>query len=378
MEKFLVTTSIADLPESSIVMVDGTVPGWSAGPDDLHFDHHRRGGSPMQILEIPDNLDLPDSFTFVTTQVDADACAAAAWIILSRLKLTLAEKHGARVELSAIAYDCDHLGLPQGWQWDAYREFAKNAVAAMKLDGDRVIELLELSSDRKTWNAEEKRVYASECFKRGTLILVEAALGHAPYPGELGEAAEYWERVESLRPYVESCAKLIEGCAVFDQRSLQQYCDPRLLVEWARGQEDTRNITLTVRDRALRLIADPTYNELSGNIETSYFLPSVEEEEAASNPTYIYTLEVAEIPAYSYTLGSVPLHEAGSPKFSDNGIWEALHKAECKKRDRFGYPHPSSRWGGRNEVGGSSWNDASVLSPEEVIKCVLSVENAKP
>lgn len=212
---------------------------------------------------------------------------------------------------------------------------AGNAVAALKLEGKVIASKLGLPLDRREWTGDQKEWYASRCFQEGADWLVNAALGNSDYPGANGEASAYWADVEKMRPYVEFCSRLIDGCAVLDQRSLGQYCDPRLLVEWARERE-TRNITLTVRDR----------NLIDGD---------------------------RLIPAYAYILGSVPLHDSGSPMFSDRGVWEALAEAERAKRARYGYPAPSTDWTGRNEVGGSSWNDACVLSPEEVIDTVLNV-----
>lgn len=320
------------LPDRPIVMVDGTVPGWQPTERDLHFDHHRPGGALVQILEIPEHTLVPEGAVYVTTQVDADACAAAAYLhLLENAPEAAAE---AKDQLVAIAYDCDHLGLPAGKEWDRYREFARNAVASLKLQGDAVIKDFGLPLDRKGWDSELKAAYANECFRRGAQWLVNSALGYWDWPGTKGEAKAYWDRVEALRPYVERCAYLVGDYAVLDQRSLQQYCDPRLLVEWARQQPGHSNVTLTVRDRRLDLP------------------------------------DGRSIPAYSYTLGSVPLHEDGSPMFSDRGVWSALAAAERAKRAKYGYPEPSSDWGGRNEVGGSSWNDACVLEPKEVLEVV--------
>lgn len=341
-------------------MVDGTVPGWSPGPNDLHYDHHRPGGADVQIIEIPDTVRLPDDCTIVTTQVDADACAAAAWLILKTMQVDPALEYQAYCDLVAIAYDCDHLGLPIDSKWNPYREAARNAVAALKLNGDSVISEMGLPVNRWQWSADQKRSYASECFQRGTNALLQAALGKEPYPGARGEAAEYWVRVEALRPYVNACSKLINNCAVLDQRSLLQYCDPRLLVEWARTV-DAGNITLTVRDRILKFI-------------------EVDKESVIKNELPDYELQEGEevvmelkIPAYAYTLGSVPLHRDGSPLFSDRGVWAALAATERQKREDYNYPMPSSDWDGRNAVGGSSWNDASILTPEEVLEVVQRV-----
>jgi superfamily I DNA/RNA helicase len=47
------------------------------------------------------------------------------------------------------------------------------------------------------------------------------------------------------------------------------------------------------------------------------------------------------------------------------------------KRKQYGFPMPSTDWGGRNEVGGSSHNDAAILTPEEVLAVVESVLGGK-
>lgn len=373
--QYLVTTNKNRLPQGPIAMIDGTVPGFIARDCDIHFDHHRPDGDKVQLTEIPDHIRVSDDVTFTTTMVDADACAAAAWLQLLTMDLDQALMYEARASLIAIAYDCDHLGLPvgthseatEGNEWDAYREFARNAVATLKLEGGTVAKEMNLPSDRKAWTAEQKEVYASECFRRGSEWLVQAALGHSKWPGENGEAAQYWKNVEAMQPYVKFCSKLINGYAVLDQRSLSAYCDPRLLVEWAR-ENNAANVTLTVRDRSLK-INQIKYYIWDGSPRTMYVLPEGDED----MPSNSKLLAELEIPAYNYTLGSVPLHEEGSPMFSDNGIWEALSKAEHAKRKEYGFPMPSTDWGGRNEVGGSSHNDAAILTPEEVLAVVDSV-----
>lgn len=354
MIEYLVTTNKDLLPSGPIAMIDGTVPHWQPRANDFHFDHHRPGGDLVQLTEIPDNCRIPDDTTIVTTQVDADACAAAAWLQILKMQLDSAQEYEVQQNLIAIAYDCDHLGLPAEPKWDPWRDFAKNAVAALKENGNQVIKKLGLDPDRSKWDEPDKVEFASHCFREGTEALISAALGNAAWPGQNGEADAYWARVETMRPYVDLCSKLIDNCAVLDQRSLNKYCDPRLLVEWARSQPGHSNVTLTVRDRLLVLLH--TEEELT-------LLPK--EWQDSDNSEYAYKIE---IPACSYTLGSVPLHPYGSPKFSDRNVWQKLANAERAKRLQYGYPMPSSDWGGRNEVGGSSWNDACILTPEEVIK----------
>lgn len=106
--KYLVTTKpiASDQP---IIMVDGTVHGWTFKPGDRHFDHHKSGGAKVQIDEIPASVasSLQGSEIFVTTQVDADACVAAAWCQVGD-RITEEQKR----KLRAIAWDCDHLSVP--------------------------------------------------------------------------------------------------------------------------------------------------------------------------------------------------------------------------------------------------------------------------
>lgn len=328
---YLVTKDKDRVPGSPVIMLDGTVPGWEPRTGDFHFDHHRPGGAPIQLEEIPEDIKIPEQVTFVTTQVDADACAAAAWIQLIQLKGLTEE---VRRRLTAIAYDCDHLGLPPGEKYDPYRVFARDAVASLKLLGDRLVQELGLPSDRRSWSEEQRELHSSESFRAGTEALVEASLGKAPWPGEQGEAKAYWDKVEEIRPWVEEHSTLIWGVAVLDLRESPGYVDPRLLVDWARKQRAHKNVTLSVRVRE-------------------------------------------GVEGYSYTLGSVPLHPEGSPRFSDRKVWDALNDFEIEKRKTLGLPAPSSSWGGRNEVGGSGLNTPSLATPKEVVEVVLYALSSK-
>jgi hypothetical protein len=342
MYHFLVTTDINRLPSMPIVMVDGTVPGWAASGQDLHFDHHCVGGAKVQIEEIPEGQKLPQDFVFVTTQVDADACAAAAWLLIEQCNdLDPAEMYEARAALTSIAYDCDHLGCPEDAVWNPYRRFAAKAVAAMKESGNALAEALELPKVRKDWTEDQKVQYASKAFESGTMHLVAAARGARPWPGAMGEADSYFARMEAQRPKVYANCRMIWGCAVFDQRGFNEYVDPRLLVEWARENSAIEPVTLTVRNGR----GQPNANFLSE-----------------------YSGEL-----FSYTLGSVPLHAKSSPCFNDHGVWEALQALELRIRAENQQLKPLTAWGGRNEVGGSSWRDPVIATPEQVIDTVVTL-----
>jgi hypothetical protein len=342
--RYLVTTLIGDLPSGPIAMVDGTVPGWVAGSADLHFDHHRPGGAEVQIAEIPESACLPTDVTFVTTLLDADASAAVAWLRLLQLDLPPAVLEQARIRLTAIAYDCDHLGLPEGVEHDPWRTFAAHAVAAMKEVGRNVHERIGLP-ERKHWTEAQRTEALSHSFRENVDWFVEAALNHRPWPGECGEANAYFHRQAALQPLVDARCWLYRGCMVFDQRGLTEYVDARLPVEWARRAKAPRTFTLTIRDGS-----------------------GLPEATTLNWPDHL--------PRYSYTLGRIPLHADGSPKYSDCGVWEALSASEAATRVSLGISGPAAHWGGRNDVGGSSFRHPVVMRPEQVLDQVIELAAA--
>ncbi len=337
--QYLVTTHCNDLPDQlPLVMVDGTVPHWQPREQDQHYDHHKPGGAPVQILEIPDTARIPDQVCFVTTQVDADACAAATWLQLLTLQPNTGVLQHARDLLCAIAYECDHLGQPNMAPYIELEDFARNAVATLKLSSNTLVTELGLPEDRKVWTDKQKSQFSSCAFQRGSEWLLQAALGQRSWPGEAGEATAYWDQFQQQRPEIWARCRLINSVGVLDQRGISVYVDPRHLIDWTRIQAGHRNITLTVRDKIFEVA------HATGKIV---------------------------LPGYSYTLGSIPLHMQGSPRFSEHAVWDKLTEAEIDKRNLLGFPPASSGWGGRNEVGGSGWNDAALLLPEEVIAKVL-------
>jgi len=341
---YLVTKRIENLPSGPLVMVDGTVRGWAPAAGDLHFDHHRPGGADVQIEEIPDSARLPEGATFVTTMLDADASAAAAWLRLLTLQPTPLVLVAARTRLAAIAWDCDHLGLPAESEHDPWRSFAAHAVAAMKETGRSIPARLGLP-ERGLQSEAQRTLAQSQDFRENVDWLVDAALGRRAWPGECGEALNYFARQDALRPTVESRCRLYRGCMVFDQRGLQDdYIDARLPVEWARRHDAPQALTLTVR-------------------------------EGAGKPDVAAPGWPAHIMLHSYMLGRVPLHAHGSPRYSDRGIWKRLSQAEARQRKVLGIVGPDAHWRGRNDVGGSS---SVVMTPEQVLDEVLGGLASQP
>lgn len=320
--QYLVTTKPKTVT-TPIAMVDGTVPGWQFNPVDLHYDHHKQGGADVQIQEMEDAPVLTGGWCMVTTQVDADACVSACW-----LQLSPEERELNRDKLEAIAYDCDHLGVPKRLsRWD---DFATLAVGAMKSNSIEIIKDLGLPSNRKEWSLLDKECFASTAFQRGTEWLIAACKGERPFPGEMGDGEEYWNGVEENIELIidRGLVSLYRDCLLFDGKGLSGiYIDPRAwLVAYKRlGYEPETPVTLTQR-------AIFTDNQFRG---------------------------------YSYTLGSIPLHPGQKRLDYTKGVFAALTEAERTRNPN------ADGWGGRKTVGGSGWNTPSSLLPQEVIDIVL-------
>jgi hypothetical protein len=326
---YLVTTKVSRIPaDHQIVMVDGTVPGWRRGPQDLHWDHHRPKGADIQIDEMPvptkslrEDLagELPPCI--VTPQLDADACCAAAWFQLPRTCL----QPETVARLRAIAWDCDHLIVPEE-ELSQWAEFAAKAVAALKTTGAAIVTELQLPKDRHIWSQPQWETYFSEGFKRGTEWLVEAARGKRPWPGERGEADNYRQEIERDASLLltQNRIQLLPtprgAVAVGDLRDIGRYIDPKSLNQAIASLIDLE----TIRPETL-LVREHKY----GGIQ--------------------------------YTLGCLPAHPQTQYLDYTAGIFERLTQAELAK-------DPSSEgWGGRRTVGGSGWNTPSYLTPEEAI-----------
>lgn len=324
---YLVTTNADRLPiDHQIIMVDGTVPDWEAKPGDLHWDHHRPGGADIQMDEIP----LPDRASFleehstrqppcfVTTMVDADACCAAAWVQLPRDVLT----PETIAKFTAIAWDCDHLMVPP--DLNLYAEFAAKADAALKKSSEGIAADLGLPHERKDWIEEHWEAYSSEAFRRGTEWLITAAQGAQPYPGESGEADDYWQQVAADAQMLTDetriqCIETKRGAiAVCDVRGVGHAVDPRSFYQAiASRSHDLRPEAITMRD-----------HRLGGN---------------------------------QYTLGSIPLHPEQHTLDFTQGTFDRLTAAEQRQDPETG------SWGGRRTVGGSPWNHPSNLTIEEIV-----------
>lgn len=328
--RYLVTTKADRLPtDHQIIMVDGTVPDWTAKPGDLHWDHHRPDGADVQMDEIPSPQAQPlvkEQSTnhppcIVTTMVDADACCAAAWVQLPREVLT----PETISKLKAIAWDCDHLTVPD--ELKPYAEFAAKAVVALKNSSEGIAADLGLPHERKDWQDEDWEAYSSEAFRRGTEWLIAAAKGDRPYPGKSGEADDYWQQIEADAQMLidENRIQFIEtnrgDIAVCDQTSTSHAIDPRSFY---------------------------------------HAIPKLHDSSAHLRPEAV-TMRDHRAGGLQYTLGSIPLHPEQHTLDFTQGTFDRLTQAEQAKDPE------SGPWGGRRTVGGSPWNTSSQLTVEEII-----------
>lgn len=329
--QYRVTTHRDRLPAAQILMVDGTVPGWTPGPGDRLWDHHRPGGPPIQIDDIPLPAttwirDLADGRPqcIATTMLDADACCAAAWLQLPRERLAAPDLSR---RLRAIAWDCDHLVVPPDLADLA--DFAAKVGAALKQSSVPLPAELGLPSDRQAWTQDHWQRYSSTGFERGTAWLLAAAQGDRPWPGENGEADAYWEQVERDRAWLRDGGRIsfletpTGAIAVADVRGLGRSLDPRAFY------------------RALADLAPP----------------------APLRPETLLRRDYGS-GGDSYTLGSIPLHPRQSQLDYTAGIFAALTAAERRN-------NPAAEpWGGRKTVGGSGWNAPSTLTPEAIARAI--------
>jgi len=337
--KFVVTTDVGKIPRNrQVIMIDGTVPCWVRGPGDHHWDHHKPGCEAIQIDEIPLNqitcgeIRIRNDAVFVTTQLDADAVVAAASIVLA------AQGHRDSFtvnlqKLRAIAWDCDHLALPPESHWDSLREFAAKAVAALKQEGFENLKNKDLLGDQTNWPQEKKNRYQHTLnanFCDSVLWVVEACNGNYSWPGEQGEADAYFRKMEEQRPAVGACCHVSNNIAVFDQSGFSEYVDPRLLAQWVIQNCPTALATVTIRDGKAKA------NQPKGWADR----------------------------VWAYTVGWTP---GTSPMFSTQGLWEHLTALENQSRESHGIPPMTSGWGGREDVGGSSWNDAVITDPHTLV-----------
>ena len=218
-----------------------------------------------------------------------------------------------------------HSTVPEA-KLSQWAEFAAKAVVALKTTGSAIVTELELPRERHTWSPQQWETYFSEGFKRGTEWLIEAARSQRPWPGEQGEAENYWQGIER------------DASLLLAQNRIQLLPTPRGVV----AVGDLRDIG--------HYIEPKSFNQAIASLVP---LENVRPE----------TLLVREhkYGGIQYTLGCLPAHPQTQHLDYTAGLFEHLTQAELAKDSS------SEGWGGRRTVGGSGWNTPSQLTPEEVI-----------
>jgi|GEM_PF-1683790 len=338
--QYIVNTNSRAIPlDQQIFMVDGTVPGWLQKNTDYLWDHHRQGGKPVQILEIPmpeskpliqqlaDPQHLSKPQVIATTRVDADACVAAAFI---QLPLEVLKQQQTLERLEAIAWDCDHLVVPK--KLKKYTDFAFKVVAGLKMDADQKALEQAYPKDRANWSQETQFKFDTFCFEYQTQWLIQASKNQKPWPGQNGEADFYQQQIKQQAQKLLDLdlIKIIENIAVFDIRTLE-----------AKGMVDPRSCLM-----ALEEIVQKNHLNLSPATLTQKNHP---------------------LKGQKYTLGCNPLHPKALELDYTQKVFTELSKLENQIDNT---DLKTKIWGGRKTVGGSGWNHPSNLSPHEIIKVV--------
>jgi len=328
--EYIITTELSDLQgfiDSGyrIAMLDGTVPGWEPKPKDLWYDHHNKTSNcKVQIDEMPVPTGKNSVDVCVSTLLDADAVVAAAYLQLSPDDMN--EEVGAEryALLRAIAHECDYLcvdpidGVSQEW--------AFKVVAAMKVSSDTLREEMGLPKDRKEWSKEQRMLYYSTAFRRSVEHIIAAVRGERPWPGEMGEADEYFDSLLAKRDELleKGCCSFIEGVPYADTSEIKGYVDPRAtLMAWAQLDPEMgyKPVTLTRR--------------------------------------------LHKNGGFQYTPGTVPGHP-GQNAVDLTKVFPVLTQAELLAARWLDDITPDG-WGGRAGVGGSGFNTPSLLLPHEVV-----------
>jgi hypothetical protein len=304
-----------------LIGVDGTVPGAQNLYDEL-YDHHRTGGADIQLDEMDgyhglDSDSLGGNFSdiaVVTTSVDADAIVAA-----YRLTYEYTQLNQGQDLLRSIAYDCDHLAVPESLS--EYADKAAQVVAALKEEANLLAKKLNMPDDRRQWTIEDKEKFGSLAFEQGVNLIFELLSGEWDYRLP---ANKYWQEVEKITQQIkkENRIRKYRNHLIFDGRGISGYIDPRCFY---------RNLT--------------------------------SEDSEKVNPIAVFVFDHS-LGGQKYTIGVIPLHKDRCCVDLTKTVFSALNEAEKQINPE------SQDWGGRATVGGSPFNNPSLLTPEQVIDMI--------
>lgn len=259
--RYLVTTDANQLPDCPIIMIDNAVPNWKPRPGiDLHVGSLSSVSTSVHTDRVPlgfvaeypyvegidtSKVESSDFVCIVSPEFTVSACATAAWVQLEKEEL----EDTAIGSLLSIAYDCDYFQVPN--KFKVFSKFATKATVALELKAFEYETILELPKNPKERSPQQKRICSSLAFKMGTEWLIDAAKGSRPYPGEMGEATEYWrELVEIALIYLEeSRLQIYNDALLIDNRGLNiGYIDPRSAYIAARNEGLRYELSLVIKD----------------------------------------------------------------------------------------------------------------------------------
>ena len=352
--------------ESPQEIMLGDPGNWKPKTGDYLINNHREGGADVILLEIADSIKLSDRVCFVTNELNAAVCAAAAWIqVLDRVKADDFPSSAAnlsRLQLLLISYQSEAYHIPfvypsQAEYSDAYL-FSSRVDAAYYAESEQVRTKLELSADPNLWTQGCEVAHQSMLFERFTEALLQAALGVAYWPGE---AKQDRAGVDSYRQQYKLnmsrfCDRFsaFENVAILDARGYDGAINPRHLINWAQQFAPEACMTLTVQDAKLNLI-----DTGSGGLKIIRFGDQLLTADAF-NPYHV------QLAGFVYRLGFVPMTQC--PRYTDREIWSEIFFKECEKRRvlRIG-SNPQRSWLRKTNYSGHTFHaDSYIVTPSEV------------
>ncbi len=279
-----------------------------------------------------------EGLCFVSGTISPSVCAKAALVYLhlekDSLPANIREVHSWLVGICQVE-------LMMTPRKDRNYLRSEDAYAFLQLLFNQIKQEMGFPENSALWSENMQLEYKTHCFRSGTERLLNSIFcNDLELPGVKENIHPYWDEVYRSQVFVNCCAKLINKVAVLDQRSYLGYVDPRVLIIWAREQPEHQNFVLLYQDR------------------TKYFSDRV-------------------VPAYRYSLHSVPEHRYGAPCFNDSGIWNKLNREESQQRSSLGISQALIRWEGSQVYGESSWSCHSVLQPNKVVEIVGNLTQQK-
>lgn len=361
--KYLVTSKTAHhvdarSPNSNPEIMLGDPGVWKSKTGDYIINNRRPNGAETLLLEVSDKTTIPNKATFVTNQISTAVCATAAWLQLLKMKNTGSLVAGVAEVIKKRLIDISHQSENYTLPYSDFGEYGKDWISSRAVDACFYIEAenirveLGLPPHSNLWTIGQKCVMFSELFERFTLRLFEAAIGAKTWPGSDGEARKYLDKFNLLDSIFGDRCFTCQGVAVLDARGYSGGINQRHIVDWARDNAPSCNMTLTVQDKSLNLIkANEGLKFLK--FDDQFLLAD------PLNPHHI------QLSAYAYKLGYVPLLPA--PNYSDRGVWDALTERECSKRAVLDIEPPFMGWREHDNYSGhSSPIDGYLLTLPEI------------